>query len=585
MARLVRTGDEGVIPRKNFLAGAAITLAAAGCGGGAFTTDSNPGTSGRLAIEIIWPERGPTTRVIPLAAASMVFTIYPQEEPWTGKVLTGITNRPANGKSVLVLNELPECKLRVEVLAYPGPDGTGAPLGIATQMVTLTVQNPKMTVNFKMSSTVASIEIQENLTQIEVIQSLTTQIVPSAFNASGELLLLFPPPQNWKFIIGNPSLASIDSSGKIKGLKDGTTTLTVQAVEPNGAGEPVVVKQRVYSLKIISSRVAILGTPKPNPDGSQDAPGLYWQSLTSDARQLLVRTTGDHYVVHINPEQTKLLFIARVVHADRTDTQPHAYVINVDGSGLTHILKEADSWVKFSTACYFKSGVIAATGSPDGSNALSGVYTCSDDGGSLQLLHQMDDAGWMASTPSGDDGYVYGTADWLYGVVDGIRKYARFTTWWLADEQHVWRPAQGETYYNSRQDRRIPVVVQGMYDPIILGVDLWISLCEPIRRVATDVVVYGHRAFWEYEFDSIKTISLVCETSEVRGRQSPRFSVTRNGRYIGLMDMQSPTLGLTNPDVLYLLDREAYDATATDAAKNWLRIENFAIANIAQKIK
>lgn len=581
MARLVRTGDEGVIPRKNFLAGAAITLAAAGCGGGAFTTDSDPGTSGRLAIEIIWPERGPTTRVIPLAAASMVFTIYPQEEPWTGKVLTGITNRPANGKSVLVLNELPECKLRVEVLAYPGPDGTGAPLGIATQMVTLTVQNPKMTVNFKMSSTVASIEIQENLTQIEVIQSLTTQIVPSAFNASGELLLLFPPPQNWKFIIGNPSLATIDSSGKIKGLKDGTTTLTVQAVEPNGAGEPVVVKQRVYSLKIISSRVAILGTPKPNPDGSQDPPGLYWQSLTSDARQLLVRTTGDHYVVHINPEQTKLLFIARVVHADRTDTQPHAYVINVDGTGLTHILKEADSWVRFGTACFVAEGIVLCTGSPDGSNERSGVYSCSDDGSGVTMQSSMFNAGWMAATASGDGVFVYGRArPDLDG--DPFKSPYDVVTWWYTSStpNSDWIAAQGKTYLveDSNGDTKFAyAVMKGMYDPIVIKLGHWIALGEPVTSNYLDkFVTFGRRAFWQKEGDQL---SVVCETNEVVGRQSPRFSVTRDGEVVGLMDMQSPRLGMPNPKVLYGYIVETGEVVETKAAQNWNNITAFALPN------
>jgi len=565
MARLVRTGDEGVIPRKNFLAGAAITLAAAGCGGGSFTTDNNPGTSGRLAIEIIWPDRGPSTRVIPLAAASMVFTIYPQEEPWTGKVLTGITNRPANGKSVLVLNELPECKLRVEVLAYPEPDGTGAPLGIATQMVTLTVQNPKMTVNFKMSSTVASIEIQENRTQIEVIQSLTTQIVPSAFNASGELLLLFPPPQNWKFTIGNPTLASIESSGKIKGLKDGTTTLTVQAVEPNGSGEPVVVKQRVYPLKIVSSRVAILGTPQPNQDGSQDPPGLYWQSLTSDARQLLVRTTGDHYVVHINPEQTKLLFIARVVHADRTDTQPHAYVINVDGSGLTIIMQQSVTWSRWSTSCFMSNGIVATAAMPDGTNETSGIYYCNDDGSNFHQVYPLHDVSWMAINSHSNIVCAYGRPNRRND--DG--SYTSPIGWYRWGNYGF----DGETF--PFWDWLGLVRADNIYDPILVD-NLCIALCEPYTD-SDGGLQYNRRAFWKGVIGT-EMSELVCETSEVVG-QSPRFSVTRDGEVVGLMDMQSPRLGMPNPNVLYGYIVETGEVVETNTAQNWSNITAFAIPN------
>jgi hypothetical protein len=279
--------------------------------------------------------------------------------------------------------------MRVEVLAYPEPDGSGTPLGIATQVVTLSASKPTVTVNFQMSSTVARLEIQDDMTEIEVIQSLTKRIVPSAFNAAGELLLLFPPPQNWKFSVGNASIASVDASGNVTGIKAGTTTLTIQAVEPNGAGNPVVVKQRVYPLKVVSSRVAILGTPKPNPDGSQDPPGLYWQSLTSDARQLLVRTTGDNYVVHINPEQTKLLFVAKVVHADRTDSRSRAYIINTDGTGLRQIMPQSDNWSRWYMSCYMKGGFVATAAIPDGTNDTSGIYVCNDDGSDFRLLHQI----------------------------------------------------------------------------------------------------------------------------------------------------------------------------------------------------
>jgi len=587
MARLVRTGQITSIPRKNFLAGAAVTLAAAGCGGGTFSPGGDSSTGGRMEIEIIWPERQEGTRVIPLAAQSMVFKIYPQEEPWTGKILTGSSNRPSSGKSVIQLNQLPECKVKVEVFAHPGADGAGVPLGVATQMVTMTPTTPKVTVNFKMSSTVASIEIQDQLGQIEVIQSLTKTIVPSAFNAAGELLLLFPPPQNWKFSIGNTSYATVDSSGTITGLKDGTTTLTVQAVEPSGAGYPVVVKQRTYTLKVVSSRVAILGKPKPNADGSQDPPGLYWQSLNSDARQLLVRTTGDHYAVHINPEQTKILFLAKVVHADRTDTRAGAYVINVDGTGLKNILPQSANWSRWYTSCFMKGGNIATAAVPDGSNATSGIYICNDDGSNFRMLHQIDSVEGLVSTPQGEDAYVFGHHEWEYKVNDEIRRLP-VTTWWLVDDVRIYSPAQIELYIRDRPN--VPSVfqyhvVKDMYIPIVLDVAHWIARCEPITKYGVNQLEYGRSAFWEYKFDDstepdTKYVELTCETSEVRG-SDPRSCVTRDGRVIALMDMQSSTLGMTNPDVLYLYDGVRKSVTATEASKNWNMIDEFALVNLS----
>lgn len=587
MARLIRTGADQAFPRKNFLAGAAMTVAAAGCGGGTFNTAGDSASGGRMAIEIIWPNRGPSTRVIPLAAESMVFNIFPLEEPWVGKELTGSSNRPANGKSVIVIKELPECKMRVEVLAYPEPDGGGTPLGIATQVVTLSATKPTVTVNFQMASTVTRLEIQDNLTEIEIIETLKKRIVPSAFNAAGELLLLFPPPQNWKFSVGNASIASVDASGNVTGIKAGTTTLTIQAVEPNGAGNPVVVKQRVYPLKVVSSRVAILGTPKPNPDGSQDPPGLYWQSLTSDARQLLVRTTGDHYVVHINPEQTKLLFIAKVVHADRTDSRPFAYVVNMDGSGLISIMPQSANWRRWITCCYMKAGNVATTAIPDGTNATSGIYLCNDDGSNFRMLHQMDNVDWMAATPEGTDAYVMGSRDYPYG--NGLT--ARFNTFWLVDDEKIWYPMQVVNYYRSATKSYVPAVARWIYDPIVLGEAHWIANAEPIIDWDTDSVKYGNRAFWEYKMNFNATpvttdIDVVCESSDVRATTdisgiSPRFCVTRNGRFIGLMDMQSTKLGMPNPDVLYLFDRAGNKVIETMAAKNWNKIVTFAVANLS----
>jgi hypothetical protein len=530
-----------------------------------------------MAIEIIWPERRTSTRVIPLAAESMVFNIETLEAPWLDRKVTGRTNRPVNGKSVVVIKELPECKMRVEVLAYPEPDGGGTPLGIATQVVTLSATKPTVTVNFQMASTVARLEIQDNLTEIEIIETLKKRIVPSAFNAAGELLLLFPPPQNWKFSVGNASIASVDASGNVTGIKAGTTTLTIQAVEPNGAGNPVVVKQRVYPLKVVSSRVAILGTPKPNPDGSQDPPGLYWQSLTSDARQLLVRTTGDQYAVHINPEQTKLLFIAKVVHADRTDSQPFAYVVNVDGSGLISIMPQSANWRRWITCCFMAAGNIATTAIPDGTNATSGIYLCNDDGSNFRMLHQLDDVDWMAATPEGADAYVVGTRDW----VDGNGWATPVRTFWSADINSIWGVEHLRTYYSTAHNRNIPAATF-IYDPVVLGLGHWIARTEPVTKAETDKVTYGPLGFWSFKSskEDWYDLNLFCQLTEVRG-MSPRFSVTRNGRFVGLLDMQSIQHGMPNPDVLYLYEWRSKEVITTDAAKYWKTIVTFAVANLS----
>jgi hypothetical protein len=310
---------------------------------------------------------------------------------------------------------------------------------------------------------------------------------------------------------------------------------------------------------------------------------LYWQSLNSDARQLLVRTTGDHYVVHVNPEQTKILFLAKVVHADRTDTEAYAYVVNFDGSALRHVLKQADSWPKFGTACYMKAGYIAAVGSSDGTNATSGIYLAKDDESEFRLLHQMDNVQWITPTPQGEDAYVFGTHDWTYSILeDGRKLQVRVSTWWSTDDEKIYGPAQ--VFYQDTAEGAVPAVVRNMYVPIVLGVNHWIAECEPIIEWEQFRIKYGNAGYWEYKITTsvipnLHDISQVCSLAEIRGR-SDRRSVSRDAKNIGLMDMQSVALGMTNPEVLYLYNRAESAVTETKAAKNWSKVDKFALVNL-----
>jgi len=533
-----------------------------------------------MEIEIIWPERDPDTRVIPLAAESMVFTVVAQEFPWTGRTLIGKTNRPASGRSVLRLEQLPECKLKVDVAAHPRADGAGAPLGVASQMVPLSVKTPRVTVNFKMTSTVDRIEIQENRTEIEVLQDIPFPVVPSAYNAEDEALLLFPPPRNWVFKMGNTSIATVDAAGNVKGIKPGSTTLSIEAVEPDGNGVMLVVKQRTFTLRVTGGQMAVLGRPKPNANGSQDPPGLYWQSLTSGARSLLVRTTGEHRDVQINPENTRMLFTGKVVHADRTDTDWTVYVVNFDGTGLRPILQDAIRWPTFKRACYMAAGNIAVIGSPDAGNSRRGVYLCNDDGSNLRLAQQMDGVDWMEPTPSGEEVFIFGTRDWKIGP-----ESFRFNTFWLLDDVQFYGPVHSsyQSFPFESGKSSVPLVSNWIWNPIVLSDEHWIASSEPILEGGLKPV-RGHRAFWEFKMvqqgtNKYQDISLVCETSEVRGT-SPLFNVSRDGRTLSLMFMQSQRLRMPNPDTVYLYDLASRAATPTAVATHWNWIASFALANL-----
>jgi hypothetical protein len=169
-------------------------------------------------------------------------------------------------------------------------------------------------------------------------------------------------------------------------------------------------------------------------------------------------------------------------------------------------------------------------------------------------------------------------------------RYHRVSTFWWVDDEKIYGPAQAITYFLRYNKDRVPVditpaVIRNMYDPIVLNVNHWIARCEPITDWDVGNVKYGQVAFWEYEIDSTDDnkadVTFFCGITDLHPRRnSPRFSVTRDGIYVGVMDMQSTAIGMTDPDTLYLYDRSRSSVTETKATKNWSTISNFALMNI-----
>jgi hypothetical protein len=259
-------------------------------------------------------------------------------------------------------------------------------------------------------------------------------------------------------------------------------------------------------------------------------------------------------------------------------------VVNVDGGGLNNIMPQSSRWTRWYTSCFMTGGYIATAAIPDGTNATSGIYICSDDGSNFRMLHQIDSVEGLVSTPQGEDAYVFGTHDWTYSILeDGRKLQIRGSTWWSADDEKIYGPAQ--MFYQDTSEGPVPAVVRNMWNPIVLGVNHWIAECEPIIEWEQGKIKYGNAGYWEYEITTsvvpnLHDVSQVCSLAEIRGR-SGRRSVSRDAKYIGLMDMQSPTLGMTNPDTLYLYNRSGSSVIETKATKNWTSIISFALANIA----
>ena len=563
------------VDRRSFLGMTASALAAAGCGGGASILGGETGGGGRLQIEVIWPERSESgTRVIPLAANSMKFRITPMEAPWTDVVREETVGRPPNGKSVIQINALPLAKLRVDVTAHPGAGGGGLPLGTASQVVEFSATKTVVIVSFKMESTVFKIQIQNDQERIDLLEGLEQTIVPTALNADLEVLLLYGPPRNWQFMVGNSSIASITADGRMKGLKPGETTLTIKAVEPDGNGNPVVVEQRVYPVKVTAGKLALLGVPERNPDGSLDPPGLYLQSLTTTNRQMLVRTTGQQWTLTVNPANTRIFFVAQVVHADRTDPTMYCYVINADGTGLRQILLELESWQRINQICYMAGGKIAISATRDGSNATSGIWVVNDDGTGLELFEQIDNVGWMVPFPAGDEVAVWGTRSFTDTQANVTKTSTGF---WYFDDNHDYFLLNG-TYEGTYLT---PVHARYLWDPLPLGINDWMGLSEPLLdwKWSGGVAHYefGRRAYWRER--PIVGADIWAEVSEVDSGLY-RTSVARDGRHATFRGLRLQRIESADPGTIYLWNIASDTFVATEAGKGWAQFTEMALFNL-----
>ena len=247
--------------RRDFLralSGGALALASgsllAGCGGAGNSSGSTgkagaapsgttaPGGttappaitgSARATVHITWPK--PKTagsvrsRLIPAASNAIKIDIKNGATPVASAVIA--TPSPSH-----TFDALPVGSLTVICTAYPDATAAGVAQAVGTgTLVTQAGQTAALTVT--MDSTVDHLSIAPVTAPVSV--GATTQLAVTAYDAAGAIVLLSPSKLQWQS--SDTSVATVDGSGVVTGMANGTAGITVTDAESQKTSSPVTV--------------------------------------------------------------------------------------------------------------------------------------------------------------------------------------------------------------------------------------------------------------------------------------------------------------------------------------------------------
>ena len=205
-----------------------MVASVSGCSGGGTQplTAAPPSTAsaaaGRVRFAIRWPERD-TSRLVPLAANSVRLTLKRGESTAAERVLP----RPEQGGiSETSFDDLGPGELSVTAAAYPDATGSGTVLAAATAPVRV-LAGDNEPLRLTMVSTIASMEVVPTATSLTVGQSQS--FTATAKNAAGEVVLTLPQTVTWSS--SDPSVAAVDTLGKVSALAPGVASVSATETE------------------------------------------------------------------------------------------------------------------------------------------------------------------------------------------------------------------------------------------------------------------------------------------------------------------------------------------------------------------
>lgn len=199
-------------------------LALAGCGG----TASAPVSGFQMNIQ--WPS---ASRLIPSATQSVRVVVQDAGGFQTFRV----ANRPTTGGfTTLVFFGLRPGNLSVDARAYPAVDAQGVPLAQTAVQVTV-AQGNQTNLQLSLVSTVDRVEVAP--TRVDLAPAGTRTLSGTAKDTSGNLVPLSASKTTW--VSSDPSIATVDSTGKVTAVKAGSVTITFTDTESGKSGTALVV--------------------------------------------------------------------------------------------------------------------------------------------------------------------------------------------------------------------------------------------------------------------------------------------------------------------------------------------------------
>lgn len=226
-----------------------------GCGGISlwksrhnFSTLSTNGGLASLTIRVIWPQATSSTggRLIPSTAQSIIVrllqTDYNGNEREVARTMPPI-QRP---QSTYKFTNIPPGLTTIEAVAYPNPDGTGTPVAKGVVDCTL-IPGENQAPALVMDSTIKLVEVTPDPVTVRIVSiGGHLRMIVTAKDESGNVVMV--PEGGFIWSSSNPNIATVDSNGVVRGVKEGSVTITATEKESGKSGSIniIVAKLRCF---------------------------------------------------------------------------------------------------------------------------------------------------------------------------------------------------------------------------------------------------------------------------------------------------------------------------------------------------
>jgi hypothetical protein len=334
-------------------------------------------------------------------------------------------------------------------------------------------------------------------------------------------------------------------------------------------------------VNIVSTPLVVVGTLKPDANGIRRS-GLFLQSLEfSSDRTLLIPTTGKHYSVSINPENTKVLLVAELDSSTGFSSEKGCYVYDLLTGVTTQISQVVDGWDYAGSFSLMAGGLIGWAGRISGDVTTHGVFVSDISGANIQKVVNIENVSAMVVTPKGDEAMVYGTTR--------IKDSGPLTGYWWVDEDGIFAGAGVSRTVKDPKSSKEQFYFRS-FDftglPIALGTHHFIARSRTIEEVSfayTGItsVKYSSEEYWEYKLTPQKAYEseILCSTAEVT-RQTLRICVSRDAKSMAMIGVQSSNLGAPDPTKLYIRSLSNNTIKETEAASGWESLDAIALMNL-----